>query len=130
MNVLSTRIEELMGEMRWDAGTVARVAGVTPSAVSQWLGHGTKEIKSIGKMEAAVLLERATGFSAFWLAQGKGPKRVGGAGWPFPGINSSRFHALTSDQKIEIQGLVRERIERFEVEHELQKSPNPIRHSA
>lgn len=34
--------------------------------------------------------------------------------WPFPGIDPGRFSALSHDQKIEIQGLVRERVERFE----------------
>ena len=34
--------------------------------------------------------------------------------WPFPDIDEQRFEALTAHEKIEIQGLVRERIERFE----------------
>lgn len=34
--------------------------------------------------------------------------------WPFPGIERARFDGLTHDQKIEIQGLVRVRIEKFE----------------
>jgi hypothetical protein len=34
--------------------------------------------------------------------------------WPFPGIDAARWQSLTRDQQIEIQGLVRERIERFE----------------
>lgn len=36
------------------------------------------------------------------------------AGWPFPGIEPARFVRLSRDQQIEIQGLVRDRIERFE----------------
>jgi hypothetical protein len=34
--------------------------------------------------------------------------------WPFPGIDAPRWQSLTRDQQIEIQGLVRERIEKFE----------------
>lgn len=34
--------------------------------------------------------------------------------WPFPDIEPERFDDLSPNQKIEIQGLVRERIERFE----------------
>jgi len=34
--------------------------------------------------------------------------------WPFPGIEPERFNALTYEQRIEIQGQIRERIERFE----------------
>lgn len=36
--------------------------------------------------------------------------------WPFRGIDPARFELLSLDQKIEIQGVVRERIERFESE--------------
>lgn len=36
------------------------------------------------------------------------------AGWPFPDIPPERFHALSATAKIEIQGVVRERIESFE----------------
>lgn len=35
-------------------------------------------------------------------------------GWPFPDIDPERFTKLSANQKIEIQGLVRERMERFE----------------
>lgn len=34
--------------------------------------------------------------------------------WPFKGIKRSRFDNLTLEQKLEIQGIVRQRIERFE----------------
>lgn len=34
--------------------------------------------------------------------------------WPFKGIKRNRFDRLTPDQKTEIQGIVRQRIERFE----------------
>lgn len=34
--------------------------------------------------------------------------------WPFPGIDPGRFDALTYEQRIEIQGAVRERLDRFE----------------
>lgn len=41
--------------------------------------------------------------------------------WPFPGIDASRFQALTHDQRIEIQGLVRIRLEGFEQDATLAK---------
>lgn len=44
--------------------------------------------------------------------------------WPFPGIDPARFESLTPDQKIEIQGVVRERIERFESAPEKQSKGN------
>jgi hypothetical protein len=38
----------------------------------------------------------------------------GGAGWPFKGIDRREFDKLTDEQKIEIQGLVRHTIQKFE----------------
>lgn len=45
----------------------------------------------------------------------------GGAGWPFPGIERERFDKLTHDQQIEIQGVVRSRIDAFEASSEGRK---------
>ncbi len=42
--------------------------------VSQWLGHGSKTIHTIGKLEAAEALARAAGVHALWLAKGIGPR--------------------------------------------------------
>lgn len=36
------------------------------------------------------------------------------AAWPFPGIDPQRFQKLTETERIELQGVVRERIESFE----------------
>ena len=36
----------------------------------------TKVIKTIGKLEAAIYIERESGYSALWIAKGIGPKRV------------------------------------------------------
>lgn len=72
---LQERMSELMTAKGWTVGEIARIAGVTSAAVSQWVGNGTgKQSKSIGNAEAAVRLEKASGFSWMWLAQGKGPK--------------------------------------------------------
>lgn len=76
MSTLQERMEEFLRETGLSVTQVAKTAGVSASAVSQWKGDGAKEIKSIGKIEAALYLERATGFSALWLAKGIGPKRV------------------------------------------------------
>lgn len=75
MQTLQERIEELMAARSWTVGKVASVAGVSSSAVSQWLGRGgAKSSKSIGDFEVALRLEKESGFSAMWLAKGKGPK--------------------------------------------------------
>lgn len=74
MITLIERVQELMDAKDWDVEQVAKVAGVSASAVYQWLGKGNKTIHSIGKIEAATRLERASGFNALWLAKGHGPK--------------------------------------------------------
>lgn len=65
-----------MRAMKWQQSDLMTASQQSSSVVSQWLGKGSKEIKSIGKMEAAIYLERATGFSALWVAKGMGPKKV------------------------------------------------------
>jgi transcriptional regulator with XRE-family HTH domain len=133
MTTLENRIRELMTATGWDAAQVASIAGVSSSAVSQWLGNGSKTINSIGKIEAAIYLERKSGFSALWLAKGVGPKRVremahpsaSEVHWPFPDIDFSRFEALSANQRIEVQAAVRARIERFEEERTAQNKSQP-----
>lgn len=72
---LQERMVELMTATGWTVGEIARIAGVTSAAVSQWVGNGAgKQSKSIGNAEAALRLEKASGFSWIWLAQGKGQK--------------------------------------------------------
>lgn len=58
----------------WQYSDLVRESGESRSVVSQWLGRGSKEIKSIGKQEAAERLERASGYAALWIAKGIGPK--------------------------------------------------------
>lgn len=82
---LQERMVELMTATGWTVGEIARIAGVTSAAVSQWVGNGQgKQSKSIGNAEAALRLEKASGFSWIWLAQGKGPKLVEVDQAPFP----------------------------------------------
>lgn len=82
----------------------------TPQAVSGW--------KKTGRI-TKTNLEKATEYF------GHGPSftRTGviameplANGWPFPGIDRQRLLRLAHDQQIEIQGLVRERMERFEAD--------------
>lgn len=83
MSTLKERLEELLAETGWDQAHLHKVARVvTSSAVSQWLGKGSKIIQTIGNMEAAIYIERESGFSALWIAKGVGPKKVDGAKAP------------------------------------------------
>lgn len=79
MATLQERMVELMTATGWTVGEIARIANVTSAAVSQWVGNGSgKQSKSIGNVDAALRLEKASGFSWLWLAQGKGAKLVTG----------------------------------------------------
>lgn len=87
--------------MGWDDQAMSGVAGVSRSAVAQWRGQGSKIIHSIGNMQAAEKLERATGCAALWIAKGEGPKHVRGAAppgdildWPFPSIDEAKVRQL------------------------------------
>lgn len=44
-------------------------------------------------------------------------------GWPFPDIDRSRFDQLKDSQRYEIQGMVRERLERFEAANRQDQRP-------
>jgi len=67
-----------MAKMRWTEHDLVRESGASRSAVWQWLGKGSKEIHSI-KAEYAAALQEKTGFSAKWIASGKGLKMAPGA---------------------------------------------------
>lgn len=82
MLTLTERLTEMMTAMNWQQPDIIRESRQSSSVVSQWMGKGSKVIKTIGKMEAAIYLERATGFSALWLAKGIGPKLVSVAKQP------------------------------------------------
>lgn len=73
---LQERLEELMKEKGWDHADLMRVSGQSSSVVSQWLGNGSKAIKTIGKIEAAMRIAEETGYSATWIAKGIPPKRL------------------------------------------------------
>jgi hypothetical protein len=74
MTTLIERLAEVMAAKSWEHADLVRVSGESSSVVSQWLGKGSKVIKSIGKMETAMRIEDASGYAALWLAKGIGPK--------------------------------------------------------
>lgn len=76
MATLTQRLEEVMRAMRWEHADLVRVSGQSSSVVSQWLGKGSKEIKKIGKMDAALKIEAESGYAALWVATGQGPKHA------------------------------------------------------
>lgn len=79
MSTLKERLEEVMAAKDWRNRDIERVSQQSSSVVSQWLGNGSKIIKTIGKMEAAQRLADASGYTALWIATGQGPKLGGSA---------------------------------------------------
>lgn len=101
MKSLKERIEELMVTMTWSVPDIARVGAISKSAVYQWLGHGSKEIHGISRIDVAERLAAASGYNALWLARGEGPKfhdRQSGKthqrDWPFPSAPESQIRKL------------------------------------
>lgn len=74
MSKLEDRLLEVMTSKGWQHADLVRVSGQSSSVVSQWLGKGSKEIKTIGKLEAAEAIAAASGFAPLWIAKGIGPK--------------------------------------------------------
>jgi len=72
MSTLQERIAELMDETGWSVGQMAEIAGVSSSAATQWKDGPTMSIK----LEPAVRLSAKCGYSALWIATGKGPKKA------------------------------------------------------
>ncbi|MBQ0934631.1 hypothetical protein [Ideonella paludis] len=90
------------------AAGLAEHCATSPQAVSGW--------KKTGRITKTNLAKAAAYF-------GEGPSFSGAppltakeeaSDWPFPGISRTRFQALSTEQRLEIQGVVRDRIERFE----------------
>lgn len=76
MASLTERLDEVMRVCGWQHADLVRVSGQSSSVVSQWLGKGSKEIKSIGSLDAALRIQSASGFSALWVAKEQGPKHA------------------------------------------------------
>lgn len=117
----------------WTVADVARVAEVTPSAVSQWLGNG-KSTHRIASISTAVRLQNATGYSALWIAEGEGEKRLNilvarepAKPWPLPIVDEERYRSLPASQQFAAQAAMLQKIE--EAEAELGKH-DPAHHAA
>lgn len=67
---LQERVAELMAVTGWKVGDIAEICNVSSSAVTQWKDGPTKSIT----LEPAIKIERASGYSALWIASGKGEK--------------------------------------------------------
>lgn len=71
VTTLQDRLIEIAGTVKNDA-ELARLLGVSRSAVSLWREGRVKTLKAIN----ALNIQERTGYSAVWLIKGVGPKRV------------------------------------------------------
>lgn len=76
VSTLVERLQIVMKAKGWKHADLVSITGMSSSVVSQWLGHGSKTIKTIGKMEAAMKLQAESGFSALWIVKGAGPRHL------------------------------------------------------
>lgn len=90
-------------------GTIERVAkGKTGASIDT-----VEKLASAYGLEAWQML--APTLEASPSTSGR-PVVTGVSIWPFTGIDPERIARLTRDQRVEIQGVIRDRIERFEAE--------------
>lgn len=75
MSTLQHRLERIMEEMRWTRAQLVEASGESSSVVSQWLGKGSKIIKTMGSLRAALRLQERTGYNALWIATGEPPEK-------------------------------------------------------
>jgi transcriptional regulator with XRE-family HTH domain len=94
---LGERIAEAIAGSGKTKAQIARECDVTGGAVSQWLSGSVKSLKA----ETAIALEQATGYRAYWLLHGKGPRTTAEPTnvWPFTKVPLDRFiHLDERDQ--------------------------------
>lgn len=88
-------------------GDIAKAAGKTPSAVSQWKSGTIKSLKA----DSAAGLERITGYRSAWLITGKGDK-FAGAMWPFTLFSAEEFAMLDERTRQDIEDSIAGKIQR------------------
>jgi hypothetical protein len=138
---LKARLRAVMDEMKWSRADLVREAEVSSPLVSQWLGGGSNPVTEMKKLDPAVRLEKKTGFSALWIAQGIGPRHVerdsqaaqqfsaGGEApaWPFQNIDPATWWGLDPDLRRRIEAMIEGAIA---VNPTLPSTPTPTSHAA
>lgn len=69
---LADRINQLLVETELSQADLTRITGATSASVTFWCNGETKTLKT----HNALAIEAATGYSAKWLTEGIGPKKV------------------------------------------------------
>lgn len=114
MQTLQRRLEEIMAAMAWERRDLVRVSKQSSSVVSQWLGHGSRPIRSMNKLDAADRIAAASGYAALWIAKGLGPKRVSESPPAVPAPLVERIAALDVYQRAALLDAVNSMLTAYE----------------
>ncbi|MBC7201911.1 MAG: helix-turn-helix transcriptional regulator [Pusillimonas sp.] len=119
MSLLSERIRRVKREMGWSNAELARRAGTSRTAPTDWLKDTVTHLSSA----VASNLSRQTPFCATWLATGEGPVHKSDATtnepWPFTAFTKEKFDSLPE----RVQGRVEQAALAVIQEWEQSKSP-------
>lgn len=79
------------------------------------IGTKSPKVKAMGSALAREIEEKLS-LPRGWMDTDPDLVRERGDPWPFKSLDYARFDRLTLEQKIEIQGVLRDRIDRFEAD--------------
>lgn len=95
---------------RRDQAWLAKQLDISEQAISHWPNRGVPRARYEAIADALGLsLEQVAG-------RAPAPWEAGNAEWPFPSVEVERWALLTERQRGEIEGKVRELIEKFEAQ--------------
>lgn len=132
MTNLPDRINLLLSENHWSAAELARQAGVSRAAVSDWRNGSVKTLTA----EVASRLAAACNVDAIWVATGRGEPRHGNlaqkdpgaqspAEWPFLAIDPARYSQLPDAVKRMIEGRALALIDEWEASARVGTTKDP-----
>lgn len=123
MNTLPERIDFLLSETHWSPAELARRAGVSRAAVTDWRNGKVKRLT----VDVAARIAAACNVDAIWMATGAGVARPDGATpqakspeWPFRTIDPARYQQLPDAVRGMIEGRALLLIEEWEASTRLQ----------
>lgn len=105
MKKLQERIAFVKQATGWSNAELARQAGVSRTAPTDWLNGGVSVLSS----KVAQNLSERTPFTVNWLATGDKPmykaefELEASSGWPFEDISEQKIRNLERDQKVKLE---------------------------
>lgn len=109
MKTLKQRIEQVQAETGWSNAELARQAGTSRTAPTDWLKGDVSTLSSA----VAQKISSKTRFSATWLATGDGSpyknerdETHSPVSWPFTEIDAEKVQALGERQRLLLEGAI------------------------